>query len=121
MKIQSNKARQYGASRLTMLMLLVVLAFFIMTLARVVPVYVDHHYAKRIVEQVLLETTGDFDRAAFTDSYRRRAQVNNVQVAPSEFRFQTGTPTVIRLDYERRVPLLFNMDVVMSFSEEYTY
>ena len=119
----SSPSRQdiRGASRLTMLLLLVVLGFFIMTLARVVPVYVDHYYAKRIIDQVLMETSGDFERAAFLDAYRRRAQVNNVQVAQSEFRFRTGNPTVIELEYERRVPLMFNMDVIMSFSEEYTY
>lgn len=113
--------RQRGAGKLVLLLLLAVLIFFILLAVRLVPVYVEFMYAKSIVESTLEETSGEFDRHDFLDAFQRRARVNQVTLDNDVFSFQGRNPVTITLEYERRVPVLFNVDAVASFSEHYTY
>lgn len=113
--------RQHGAGKLILLLILVVVVFFVMLAVRLVPVYVEFMYARSIVENTLEGTSGDFDRHDFLDSFQRRARVNQVNLDNDVFTFQGRNPVTITLDYERRVPVLFNIDAVASFNEQYTY
>ena len=113
--------RQQGAGKLVLLLLLAVLFFFILLAVRLVPVYVEYMYAKSIIEATLENIDGEFDRHDFLDSFQRRARVNQVSLDNSVFSFQGRNPVTISLEYERRVPVMFNVDAVASFSEQYTH
>ncbi|MCH8550486.1 MAG: DUF4845 domain-containing protein [Natronospirillum sp.] len=113
--------RQRGAGKLILLLILVVVLFFVMLAVRLVPVYVEFMYARSIVENTLEGTSGEFDRREFLDSFQRRARVNQVNLDNSVFTFSGRNPVTITLEYERRVPVMFNVDAVASFNEQYTY
>lgn len=113
--------KQRGAGKLILLLLLAVLVFCILLATRLVPVYVDHYYARSIVTSLLSETEDTFDRRQFLADFRRQADMNQVDLASSVFTFSGTNPVHIELAYERRIPVLFNIDAVISFGENYTY
>lgn len=117
----TGPGRQRGAGKLILLLLLAVLVFFIILAARLVPVYFDHYYAKAITESLVSDARGPFDRREFLEDFQRRARVNNVTMDNNVFFFTGSDPVLIELEYERRVPILFNVDAVVSFSDSYTY
>lgn len=117
----ASPAHQRGAGKLVLLLLLIVLIFFINLAVRVVPVYVEFMYARSIINSTLEDTRGEFDRFEFQEAFQRRARVNQVSLDNDVFSFQGTGPVNITLDYERRVPVLFNVDAIIYFNEQFSY
>ena len=114
-----STGRQRGAGKLVLILLLVVLLFFINLAVRLVPPYVDHLYARSIAESVMENAGGSIERSEFLSDFQRRARVNNVDLDDSVFSFEGNPATQVILSYERRVPVLFNVDAVISFEERF--
>ncbi len=110
---------QQGTSKLILLLLLAVLVFFINLAVRLIPIYVDHFYTRSIVNALVEEAGDELDRHAFLEQFQRRARVNQVHLDNDVFSFEGREPMQIHLNYERRVPVMYNVDAVVSFNESF--
>lgn len=119
-RLMLARSRQNGTGKLVLLLLLVVLVFMIHVALRLVPVYVDHFYARTIASDLTAEASGSLERQAFLDDFQRRARINNVSFDNEFFRFEGNPVERVVMNYERRVPLLFNIDAVVQFEELFT-
>lgn len=114
-----SKTRQRGAGKLVLILLLLVLFFFINLAVRLVPPYVDNMYARSIANSIMEKADGPIERIDFLDDFESRAQVNNVNLDNDVFSFEGRPATRVIMKYERRVPILFNVDAVISFEEQF--
>ncbi|EJO92993.1 DUF4845 domain-containing protein [Ectopseudomonas hydrolytica] len=119
-----NFARsQQGLSILGWLVVLAVVAFFASTAFKVMPHYLDYMSLEKIITSV--ETDKAADVRTINDFYlhvSKGMQVNNirdlnmrdileVKVENNEFR--------VHLKYEKREPLIENLDLVVNFDKEF--
>ncbi|HEY1026771.1 MAG TPA: DUF4845 domain-containing protein [Pseudomonas sp.] len=114
---------QHGLSILGWLVVLAVVAFFASTAFKVLPHYLDYMSMEKIIKSV--ETDRAADVRTLNDFYthvNKGMQVNNirdlnmddileVKVENNEFR--------VHLKYERREPLIENIDLVVNFDKEF--
>ncbi|MFH6598330.1 DUF4845 domain-containing protein [Ectopseudomonas khazarica] len=114
---------QQGLSVLSWLMVLAVVAFFASTGFKVLPHYLDYMSMEKIITSVetdkaaQVRTVGEFyshvDRGMQVNSIRdlNLRDVMQVKVENNEFR--------VHLKYEKREPLIENLDLVVNFDKEF--
>lgn len=114
---------QKGLSILSWLVLLAVLAFLASTAFKVLPHYFDYMSLEKIITSVEtdqtmeIRTVGDFyghaGRGMEVNSIRdlNLKEVLKVKIENNEFR--------AHLKYERREPLIGNLDLVVRFDKEF--
>lgn len=114
---------QQGLSILSWLMVLAVVAFFASTGFKVLPHYLDYMSMEKIITSVetdkaaQVRTVGEFyshvDRGMQVNSIRdlNLRDVMQVKVENNEFR--------VHLKYEKREPLIENLDLVVNFDKEF--
>ncbi|MFI8747455.1 DUF4845 domain-containing protein [Pseudomonas sp. NPDC077186] len=114
---------QQGLSILGWLVVLAVVAFFASTAFKVIPHYLDYMSMEKIITSV--ETDAAQDVRTVGDFYghvSKGMQVNNirdldlrdvvkVKVENNEF--------LVHLKYEKREPLIENLDLVVNFDKEF--
>ncbi len=94
--------------------------FFIMVGLRVGPVYLEHYSVKNILESLQDEPfisrkpTGEIRRMLLS-----RFDVNNINdLGREQVKIRrSGGVTSIEISYEKRRPIVGNMDVIMTFNE----
>lgn len=113
---------QRGVSMPVLVLILVLIGFFLMVAFKVVPVYVENRY---IV--AALNTLGEDAQeiqSMTTREIRTKLQriysVNNIRSEGSKQIDidKESDRVLVRVDYETRVPLFLNIDLVMSFENE---
>lgn len=114
---------QQGLSILGWLVTLAVVAFFASTAFKVIPHYLDYMSMEKIITSV--ETDKALDIRTVGDFYNHLSkgmQVNNirdlnlrdaVKVSLENNEFQ------VHLKYEKREPLIENLDLVVNFDKEF--
>ncbi|CAE6908235.1 conserved protein of unknown function [Ectopseudomonas oleovorans] len=114
---------QQGLSILGWLVALAVVAFFASTGFKVLPHYLDYMSMEKIITSVetdqaaQVRTVGEFyshvDRGMQVNSIRdlNLRDVMQVKVENNEFR--------VHLKYEKREPLIENLDLVVNFDKEF--
>lgn len=119
MKTASKNLRnQAGMTYLGMLILLIVIAFFAVVMIKVVPLYLEHFKVKSVLDS--LKEESDTAKLPPNEIERRimsRLDVNDVEnVEAQHIKVErSGGQTVVTIDYEARVPLFANLDVVAGF------
>lgn len=120
--VQSGKYQQ-GMSATGWLLVLLVLGFTLMCLFRMVPAYVDNRYIQQGLMSLADEGQRIEDMSA--DEIRRRIGrfflMNNVR-SQSEKSVEVERrqdKTLVSMNYEVRVPIIYNIDVVMTFNNEW--
>lgn len=114
---------QKGMSATGWLIVLLVAGFTLMCLFRMVPAYVDNRY----IQQGLMSLADEGQRIEelSPEEIRRRIgrffQMNNVrsQSEKSVNVERRQDKTVVTMNYEVRVPIIYNIDVVMTFNNEW--
>ncbi len=116
------RGRQDGITYLGMLMLMIVIAFFAIVVVKVLPVYLESFKVKSSLESLAQEskeklatmTPGDLERQLLN-----RFQVNDVEhVTKDDITIsKEDGKTVITVDYEARVTLFMNIDLVARFPD----
>lgn len=113
--------KQRGLTTLGWLIALAVGGFFISAGLTVGPLYLDNSFVK-----ASLDSMAGADVHAMTNKQIRRKisdffNVNNVRDVPvSEIEItRDKTQTTINIDYEKRVNFMANVDVVVSFNNQY--
>jgi hypothetical protein len=113
---------QRGASRFGLLIFLLLLGLFFSMAIRIIPVYIDHNVISNVAEAMV--KSGQLNALTQTEMRREfasRLRVNNIRD------FDTSSVTSNRvnnqyelsLSYEKRVPLFYNIDAVLSFNEKF--
>ena len=113
--------RQGGLTLFGWVLLLVVLAFVSLLGLRTIPVYLESMTVSSVVRDVARnpELRGATPREV-RSALNRRMQVNNVEsVSNDDVEIErSGDSVRIVLAYERRFPLIANLDGIASFREE---
>ena len=113
--------KQRGLSALGFLIVLAIGGFFLTALFKVGPMYLDNYFVQgamnTLADEKVHEMTDARIRRKIGDSFTinnvRDVDVKKVQIVREK------TRTLVKLDYEKRVNFLGNLDVVVAFSNVY--
>ena len=114
---------QQGLSILGWLVVLAVVAFFASTAFKMLPHYLDYMSLEKIITSVETDKASDVRTVGeFYNHVSKGMQVNNIrdlnmrdalQVTVENNEFQ------VHLKYEKREPLIENLDLVVNFDKEF--
>ena len=113
--------RQRGFSKLGLVFMLVVLVSGLTFALKVLPVYIDHNFVKGVAES-LLESgrANSMTQAEVREEIAASMRVNNVRdfdldnISTS----RANGASIISITYERRIPLVANIDIILSFDDQ---
>ncbi len=115
--------RQHGISMPLLVLIIAIGGFFLLCAFRLVPVYVENRYVV-----AALNSLGDNPEELHTMSARqirqelqRFYQINNVNSPGPTQNIDVdkrSASTVVNINYETRVPLLWNIDFMVSFENQ---
>ena len=116
-----NRGRQMGALGGYIIAILVFGGLLTMA-SRLVPLYMDHNTMSNIMDKMQAETgLGVKTDFQLIDLMKKRFKLNNIRDFPihehTEFK-RSGRGTDVVLDYEVRIPMISNLDVIASFNKE---
>lgn len=111
---------QRGFSKFGLLMMLVLLVSGLTFSLKILPVYLDHNFVKGVAEELIADgRAASLTQGEIREEIANGLRVNNVR----EFNLNSITlerenaEPVLVIEYERRVPLVANIDVIISFDD----
>ena len=115
------KTRQTGLSSFGLLLVLVAFAGVLLVVFRIGPLYVDNYFVKASVDSLRDENVRQMSDRAIRGALSRYFTVNGVRdISVNSAEIERDTRFVIvKVDYEKRVNLLGNIDVVVRFENHY--
>ena len=115
---------QRGFSKFGLLMMLVLLVSGLTFGLKILPVYLDHNFVKGVAKDLI----ADGRAAALTQGEIREEIANGLRINNvRDFNLNSVTlerenaEPVLVIEYERRVPLVANIDVIISFDDRIEY
>jgi Domain of unknown function (DUF4845) len=119
----SKMKRQAGISSITLLLIIVVIAFFGLCSFKLAPLYMSNFTLNSTLKNIDTPA-GQLNRMTLAEvraTMGKAFTVNNVPRQARDFHItREGGKTTIALDYEERVPLIYNIDIVATFHAGYT-
>jgi len=114
------RGRQDGMTYLGMLMLLIVVAFFAVVVIKVLPIYLENFKVKSSLDSLVQESKNNpvtLSPPELEKLLLNRLAVNDVDhVKKEDIKIsKEGHNTVVVVDYEARVTLFDNLDLVARF------
>lgn len=86
------------------------------------PIYTDHWYIKSVAQEISV-TVGNDSMSSFelAEKMRKNLMINNVQFDIKKgFKVDgSSNPRKIIIDYTKQENIMFNVDVLISFHEEF--
>ena len=114
---------QQGLSILGWLMVLTVVAFFASTAFKVMPHYLDYMSLEKIITSVETDKASDVRTVGeFYNHVSKGMQVNNIRDLNMRDALQVKVENnefLVHLKYEKREPLIENLDLVVNFDKEF--
>jgi hypothetical protein len=115
--------RQKGISLIGIGLLAFLIIFFGTLTIKMSGTYFDHISMDKMIENGIAEQTtgGSFNFKDLKDRLEKNMNINNISFDLDKvLTYDKRTkPATLVLNYEKRVHLFFNIDVVMSFNETY--
>lgn len=115
---------QKGLSFIGWLVLLAILAFVGSAAAKIVPHYMDYLSMKKIIESAGTDRTADITNAGDLNGYVAKGMlVNNIRDLDLNKALTVTTENnrfLAHLKYEKREPLIQNIDLVVKFDHEFS-
>jgi hypothetical protein len=114
------RSRQGGLGALGWLVVLGVAAFFLLCAFRVGPIYLEQMQIKAVLDDVLAPShTAGMSRHQLLEAIRKRFEANGLQtLSTRDIKFvESREGITVDCSYERRVPLIANIDVVVKFDQ----
>lgn len=113
------KRRQSGMTYMGMLILLAVIAFFAVVVIKVVPLYLANFKVKSVLNSMKDERDiATMPSAEIEKRIMSRLDINDVDIKRDDLKIvRSPNKTVITLNYDARVHLFANIDVVASFRD----
>lgn len=120
----TSAGSQRGLSFIGWLILLAVLAFAASTAAKLVPHYLDYMSLKKIIEAAGTDKPADINNSGeLYDYVAKGMQVNNIRDLDLNKALSVTTEDnklLAHLKYEKREPLIQNIDLVVKFDHEFS-
>ncbi|TRO24378.1 DUF4845 domain-containing protein [Pseudomonas sediminis] len=114
---------QQGLSILGWLVVLAVVAFFASTAFKVMPHYLDYMSLEKIITSVETDKASDVRTVGeFYNHVSKGMQVNNIRDLNMRDALQVKVENnefLVHLKYEKREPLIENLDLVVNFDKEF--
>lgn len=114
---------QQGLSILGWLVVLAVVAFFASTAFKVLPHYLDYMSLEKIITSVETDKASDVRTVGeFYNHVSKGMQVNNIRDLNMRDAMQVKVENnefLVHLKYEKREPLIENLDLVVNFDKEF--
>ncbi|MCW1936409.1 MULTISPECIES: DUF4845 domain-containing protein [Pseudomonas] len=114
---------QQGLSILGWLVALAVVAFFASTAFKVMPHYLDYMSLEKIITSVETDKASDVRTVGeFYNHVSKGMQVNNIRDLNMRDALQVKVENnefLVHLKYEKREPLIENLDLVVNFDKEF--
>ena len=122
MKKAMARGSQKGMTYLGMLILMIVIAFAAIIVIKVVPLYLENYKVESSLKSLAQDPKvkgAVISPREIVDMLHKRLMVNDVDhVTPDDISVtKEGGKTVIAIDYEARVSLFMNLDVVARFPD----
>lgn len=116
MKLIKN---QRGASLIGRLIVVALFVFFAMFVFKLFPSYMQNFTIRSTLEGLKEDGLQEVTAGNIRQSIQRRFKINNVQdVTPDQVAISREADLYrVSVDYEVRVPFVFNVDLVARFSE----
>lgn len=116
--------KERGLSIWGVLLLVFLVVFFGTLVVKLSGPYYDQFTLNAMLSRMVDDSSrGTFSESDFRDRVRRNVNINNIQVDVNRaltFDRRSNPPKLI-LDYEERIHLFSNVDVVLTFYEEYEF
>ncbi len=114
--------RQKGISLIGLGLLVFLIVFFGLLIVKMSGSYFDQFTIDKMIQTALDEQrVSNFSKIDFDDRMRKNLDINNLSFdAKKNIKYEKrSNPPKLVLDYEKRVHLFANVDVVMIFNKEY--
>jgi len=108
--------RQTGLTLIGLLVILGFVALMAMVVLKLVPVYLEAFAVEKAVESVQAEASARTPQE-IKDTLVNRFDINNIEtVTHKDIKIERNREKyIVRVDYEVRVPLLYNIDMLLTF------
>lgn len=119
--VEVRSRRQTGISSIGWLIVLAIVGFCLTALLKVGPLYLDNYFVASAVESLGREDLHSKDIYEIRRKLDNEFTVNNVRdITANDIQIvRESSRTVVKVDYERRVPFMGNIDVVVKFANHY--
>jgi len=109
--------KQTGASSITMLLMVVLSIAGLVTVLKVVPLYTQDMAVKTVFESITEESdSNELERDRVESMIEKRFSVNNISELMEFVEVGgQGATVIIEMEYERRVSLVSNIELVATF------
>lgn len=114
------KNKQKGLTGVSIMFLLIIIAFVALTFLKIMPVYFDSFKVGDVVSSLKEERgLGEKPNSEITNMILKRLDVNMVSDVSKDNVFieKVKGSVLIEVDYEVRKPMFGNLDVIISFKK----
>ncbi|MBS1235690.1 MAG: hypothetical protein H6R46_485 [Proteobacteria bacterium] len=117
----TTKSKQNGMTFWGLLMVAAVFAFFVLLFFKLFPSYMEHAKVKTALENISRQPgTIEMEKAQIKSAFERRfdiEDVNNIDLNKNLFVEKKPGSMTIRIAYERRVPIAYNVSALIEFDD----
>lgn len=113
--------KQSGMTYMGVLLLLIVFAFFAVVLVRIVPLYLENFKVQSVLKALHEDQeTAKLPAAEIEERLLTRLDINDVEhVGKDHIKISRDKgKLVVTVNYEARVPLFVNLDLVAKFNDD---
>ena len=118
------RRHQTGLSILAWLVVLIIIGSIAVLTVRLAPHYIDYHTLISIIEGLPANSVHTMSKGEIRDTMLKRMKINNIRDLDVRTileidRKRDGTALVLR--YERREPLVYNVDLIVTFDRRFEF
>jgi hypothetical protein len=118
-----HRHKQSGISFWGFAMVAFLIVFFTLLFLKLIPPYIEHAKVKTALQNIVKQpNAGNMTKVEITDALQRRFDVDDVSRVDLKkdltiAKSGDGRATTIRITYEVRVPLAYNISALLAFDE----
>ena len=120
--VKNQWKRQEGMTAIGLVLILAILAFFVLIILRLFPIYMEHFSVTTHLNQLASDNdTKNKTNAQIMDTLNKRFRIDDIKRVKPENIFierNQGGSITIAIEYEVRTPAIGNVDMVVSFADE---
>jgi len=117
----TTKSKQNGMTFWGLMMVAAVFAFFVLLFFKLFPSYMEHAKVKTALENISRQPgTIEMEKAQIKSAFERRfdiEDVSNIDLNKNLFVEKKPGSMTIRIAYERRVPIAYNVSALIEFDD----
>jgi hypothetical protein len=114
-------SRQRGLSSIGFVFMLGIAAFFLLLLSKIGPLYLDNSFVSAALNKMANENIEKMTNYQIRNVLSKHFTINSIRdVSVKQLVIErTSAKIVLKMDYEKRINLMGNLDVVTIFENHY--